>query len=79
MSIAYIVYGSLSWVCVCLSLQPRMSEIRNTIQARSAQINKLRSKVDGVEDEVGSAHACTLCNVGPVKRFSNTHNTLIFL
>lgn len=37
-------------------LQPRVAEIRSTLEARSAQIKKLRSKVDNVEDEVRGHH-----------------------
>lgn len=38
-------------------LQPRVADIKSTLEARAAQIKKLRSKVDNVEDEVkGHCH-----------------------
>lgn len=40
-----------------LPLQPRVAEIKSTLEARGAQIKKLRSKVDNVEDEVRGHHS----------------------
>ena len=40
-------------LCDCVFLlQPREAEIKNVIKSRSAQIDKLRSKVDSLEDDV---------------------------
>lgn len=37
---------------VWLSLQPQRKELKASVDARSAQLAKLKSKIDKVEDEV---------------------------